>query len=325
MSTVTPGTLIRGYRVGRCLGRGAMGEVYEARREAIGRRVALKILRHGTDTALNAAKRLLEEARAVNVIHHPGIIQIFDVGLMDQRRPYLVMELLEGRSLASMMKRGPMQLTAATSILEQMLSALDAAHRAGVVHRDLKPSNVFLVGDGVKLLDFGVARREGREELLTAPATTVGSIGFMAPEQLRGQTSPASDLYALGCLAFLMFTGVPVFPARNAPENARLHLLSAPPKLRTVRSQLSPSLETWVARLLEKSPEDRFASAQVALDELRSHRLEPSLRRTEVVPAFVPPNPERTRPSSRFVPGTARAVPPRPPVPTVIVSGDPDP
>ncbi|MFT3710198.1 MAG: serine/threonine-protein kinase [Archangium sp.] len=304
--SLTPGVLIKGYRVGRCLGRGAMGEVYEARREAIGRRVALKVLRQGTDTALNAAKRLLEEARAVNVIRHPGIIQIFDVGVMESRRPYLVMELLEGRSLGTVLRRGALQLAEATHVLEQILCALVAAHSAGVVHRDLKPSNVFLIDEGVKLLDFGVARREGREELLTAPATTVGSIGFMAPEQLRGQSAPASDLYALGCLAFLMLTGQPVFATRSLPENARLHLLATPPRLRSLNAQLSRELEAWVACLLEKSPDERFSSAAVALDELRSLRLEPSEQRTVLVPAFVPPDPSPTRVHSRL----AKATPP---------------
>lgn len=156
--SIAEGTMINEYRVGKCLGRGSMGEVYEGRHET--RRVALKVLREGADDQLNAGRRLLEEARSVNAIRHPGIVEVLDIGLFTDRRPFLVMELLEGASLSARIKSSPVQWQEAVKWLDGILDALDAAHRAGVVHRDLKPSNVFLVGkpgdERVKILDFGL-------------------------------------------------------------------------------------------------------------------------------------------------------------------------
>jgi serine/threonine-protein kinase len=273
-----------------------MGEVYEAVHQSIGRRVAIKLLRDGADDQLNAGRRLLEEARSVNAIRHSGIVDVFDIGLYADRRPYLVMELLEGLSLSARIRQGPVLAEDAVSWLEGILEALEAAHAAGVVHRDLKPSNVFLTGKRepfkVKLLDFGVARRAGRKEVFTAPSMAVGSVGFMAPEQLQGKATPASDLYAVGCLAFQLFAGRPVFPLKNIPDAARKHLMEPPPRLREVRESLSAELEGWVDHLLRKRPADRPASAHAALEELRVVDLDPELttsrQRTEMVPAFKP-------------------------------------
>lgn len=286
--------MIKEYRVGKCLGRGSMGEVYEGRKDS--KRVALKILREGAEDQLNAGRRLLEEARSVNAIHHPGIVEVLDIGLFTERRPFLVMELLEGASLSARIKAKPIAWQAAVGWLDGVLDALDAAHRAGIVHRDLKPSNVFLVGleERVKLLDFGVARRAGRKENFTAPQMAVGSVGFMAPEQLQGNASPASDLYAVGCLAFQLFTGRPVFPLKNIPDAARKHLSEPAPLLRSLKPDLAADLELWVDKLLRKNPTDRHRSAQAAMLDLRSLDLEPELthsrQRTELVPAFTPPS-----------------------------------
>ncbi|MFZ5443521.1 MAG: serine/threonine-protein kinase [Myxococcota bacterium] len=315
---VTPslpeGTVINGYRLGRCLGSGSMGEVYEAKHSVIGRRVAIKVLRPGADELLNAGQRLLEEARSVNAIHHPGIVDVFDLGMAADRRPYLVMELLHGRPLSLRIKQGPVPFDEAKLILEGVLEPLAAAHRAGVVHRDLKPSNIFLLDERVgrvrvKLVDFGVARREGRKELLTAPSMAVGSMGFMAPEQIMGHAEPASDLYAIGCVAFLMLTGRPVFPTRNIPENARAHVQDPAPKVRTLKPELPGALETWVAQLLEKEPGRRHANAEIALAALKllDGRVGAT---TELVPAFVPTE----RGPVPTVPANERAtVPGRPP------------
>jgi len=290
--------MIKDYRVGRCLGRGSMGEVYEAVHQTIGRRVAIKVLRDGADNQLNAGRRLLEEARSVNAIRHSGIVDVFDVGLYEERRPYLVMELLEGVALSTRIRQGPVVATDAVQWLVGILEALDAAHHAGVIHRDLKPSNVFLTGKHdplkVKLLDFGVARRAGRKEVFTAPSMAVGSVGFMAPEQLMGNASAASDLYAVGCLAFLLLSGKPVFPLKNIPDAAKKHMSEPAPQLRTVVKSISPDLELWVDRLLQKNPKDRPQSAARALADLKSADLEGTLtnsrQRTELVPAFTPPS-----------------------------------
>ena len=273
------GTKLNDYTLVRRLGTGAMGEVYEAVHAVIGRRVAIKVLKAGVDEALNASKRLLEEARVVNAIRHPGIVDVFDVGVFAGRRPYLVMELLEGRSLADRVKaEGALPLPHVLHLLEGVLEALGAAHRAGIIHRDLKPSNVFAVGappGRVKLLDFGIARRADREGApLTAPSMALGSVGFMAPEQLMGQAVPASDLYAVGCLGFLLATGKPVFPLKNIPEAARRHLSEPPPKVRSLRADAPPLFEDWVDMLLAKDVAQRPRTAEAALNALKAVREE---------------------------------------------------
>ena len=286
------GTAIADYRLLGSIGTGSMGEVYEARHEPSGRHVAIKVLREDTEEAANAGRRLLEEARAVIAIRHPGIVVVSDVGLMKgERRPYLVMELLKGVPLSVHLKKRRLPVPEAVSIIEGILDALAAAHRAGVVHRDMKPSNVFIVDPDtapkVKLLDFGVARREGRKEVLTGPAMAVGSMGFMAPEQLMGQAVASSDLYAVGCIAFLLLAGKPVFPLKNIPDNTRSHFSEPPPKLRAVRPEIGVGLEAWVDRMLQKKPAERYSSAGAALAALRALDT-PAGSRTELVTAFVP-------------------------------------
>jgi serine/threonine-protein kinase len=274
---VQVGSMIGDHRLLRKLGEGAMGTVYEAVHALIGKRVAIKVLKGVTDEGgVVAAKRLIEEARAVNAIQHKGIIDIFDAGLLSDGRPYLVMELLVGRSLHEAVKRTKtgLALRQVFHILEGILSALDAAHRAGVIHRDLKASNVFLVEQAqglpaVKLVDFGVARRRGRSEQLTMPSMTVGSIGFMAPEHLGGKPVAQSDLYACGCLAWLMLTGKPVFPYGNPGALIQQHLSERPRPVGQFRKDVPPELEAFVAWMLEKRVDDRPLSAEVALTVLR--------------------------------------------------------
>lgn len=252
-----------------------MGTVYEGVHEIIGKRVAIKVLKASAVEDQVAAKRMLEEARAVNAIQHAGVVDIYDVGMLAGGRPYLVMELLEGRSLhdeVRRLKRGlPMKLV--FHVLRGVLSALEAAHRAGVIHRDLKASNVFLVDQReglpfVKLVDFGVARREGRSEMLTMPQMTVGSMGFMAPEHIEGRPVAQSDLYATGCLAWLMLAGKPVFPYGNPGVLMQQHLNTKPPLVSTVRDDVSDELDAWVGWMLEKRAEDRPHNAEVALTTL---------------------------------------------------------
>lgn len=284
-----PGSMIGDHQLVKKLGEGAIGTVFEAVHGLIGKRVAIKVLKHGGEEGQVAAKRLLEEARAVNAIHHRGIIDIFDAGLLADGRPYLVMELLVGRSVHDELKRakGGLPLRLALHVLTGMLDALTAAHRSGVIHRDLKASNVFLVEQPkglplVKLVDFGVARRQTRSEVLTMPSMTVGSLGFMAPEHLAGKPVPQSDLYAVGCLAWLMLAGRPVFPYGNPGVLVQQHLHDPPAPVRTARKDVSAELDAWVAWLLEKRVEDRPHSAEVARDVL--HEAELALEGLRTVP-----------------------------------------
>lgn len=269
------GPAVKDYRLTGRLGAGAMGEVYEGVHVLIGKRVAVKVLRAGAQDALNSAQRLIEEARAVNVVSHPGIVDIFDAGMLGDGRPYLVMERLEGTSLHEHLKaNGALPLREVFHLLAGVLEPLAAAHRAGVIHRDLKPSNVFLCDapsglPRVKLLDFGVARRAGRTEALTQPLTTLGSLGFMGPEHLAGEVEPASDLYSVGCLAYQLVTGRPVFDVRSPNELATQHLEVRPIAPRVHRADTPLELDAWILWLLEKEPAERPSSAEVALAVLK--------------------------------------------------------
>ncbi len=276
LDPLRPGALVGDHQLGHKLGEGAMGWVFEAEHTLIGKRVAIKVMKGTGQEGRLAAKRLLEEARSVNAIRHRGIIDIFDAGVLADGRPYLVMELLEGRSLHDEVKRsrGGLSVRVVFHLLAGVLEPLMAAHRAGVIHRDLKASNVFLLNAPqglplVKLLDFGIARRKGREEVLTSPQMTVGSMGFMGPEHIAGKVVPQSDLYGVGCLAWLMLTGRPVFPYGNPMELLQNHVHVKPPSVRTLRAETPPELEAWVAWLLEKKVEARPFSAEVALTVLR--------------------------------------------------------
>jgi serine/threonine protein kinase len=268
--SLAPGTTVGEYEIVEVLGSGAMGEVFEAVHPIIHKRVAIKVMRGAAHESLTEARRLLEEARAVNAIRHPGIIDIFGANVLPDGRPYLVMELLEGQSLHDFLKtRHPLAIGDVFGLLEGILAPLAAAHRAGVIHRDLKPTNIFVTRSRtVKLLDFGVARRKEREPL-TAPKMTLGSLGFMSPEQLNGATVAQSDLYSVGCIAWLLITGRPVFAYGNAMELARHHLLTRPPPIGAVRGEVSAPLEAWVAAMLEKEPADRPGSADEALSQLK--------------------------------------------------------
>jgi serine/threonine-protein kinase len=271
---LAPGTPVGEYEIVSQLGEGGMGEVYAARHPIIGKRVAIKVMRRVATEALPEARRLLEEARAVNEIRHPAIIDIFGANVLPDGRPYLVMELLEGVTLMQHLKaNAPLPFREVFSLLEGILAPLSAAHRAGVIHRDLKTSNIFLVntleGRRVKLLDFGVARRDGRDEALTAPHLTVGSLGFMGPEHMEGNVGPQSDLYAVGCVAWLLITGRPVFSYKNLALLARDHLATVPPPITHVRKDTPDELASWVAWMLEKNTDDRPFSADVALKTLK--------------------------------------------------------
>ncbi|MDX2013557.1 MAG: protein kinase [Myxococcaceae bacterium] len=289
------GSTIGDHQIVKKLGEGAMGAVYEGRHQLIGKRVAIKVLKGTGEDGRVAAMRLLEEARAVNAIDHKGIIDIFDAGVLPDGRPYLMMELLVGRTLHDEVKRAKagLPLRLVFHVLRGVLDALVAAHRAGVIHRDLKASNVFLVDQPeglplVKLVDFGVARREGRQEALTMPSMTVGSMGFMAPEHIGGRPVPQSDLYACGCLAWLMLTGKPVFPYGNLPTLIKQHLEVMPPGVGTVRVETPPELEAFVAWLLEKRLEDRPHSAEVALTVLKeAEQSGDALRTVPGGPSFI--------------------------------------
>jgi serine/threonine protein kinase len=271
------GTQVSEYVIQEQIGTGGMGVVYRAVQPLIGKQVAIKVLRAESAGTAELVQRLLIEARAVNAIQHRGIIDIFGFGALPDGRPYVVMELLQGVSLdAFIRKHKPVSATETAAILDEMLAALGAAHRAGVIHRDLKPGNVFLCerSDGsraVKLLDFGIAKvAEIRlPRPLTAEGTVLGTPAYMAPEQVRGEKlTAAADLYSVGVIAFQMLTGR--LPFRGDPGRVLLsHVEVPPPAPSSLVAEVPAQLESIVLRLLSKLPSERFPSADAIRQELK--------------------------------------------------------
>src|SRR4051812_14405882 len=203
------------YRVLRKIGEGGMGSVYSAVQPVIGKRVAIKVLAPHIAAHPELVRRFVDEARAVNKIGHPNIVDIFSFGWLPDQRHYFAMEYLEGQTLSDRMKAGPIPVDEARRLLGQICGALEAAHQVGIIHRDLKPENIWIAqpkhGDSyAKLLDFGIAKLLGDAD--SAPHTQTGAImgtpAYMAPEQCRGiGIEPRTDLYSLGVILYEMFTG----------------------------------------------------------------------------------------------------------------------
>jgi serine/threonine protein kinase/Tol biopolymer transport system component len=245
---LAPGTELGPYRIENLIGAGGMGRVYRARDTRLNRTVALKILKEGF------GERFEREARAVAALNHPHICQLYDVG-----PNYLVMEFVEGVPL-----KGPLSLDKAVEYAGQVLDALDAAHRKGVVHRDLKPANILVSKQGVKLLDFGLAKQVkpvGSEvnttEGLTVAGSILGTVQYMSPEQLQGKTVDArSDLFSFGCLLYESLTGKRAFEGQNPASVVAAVLEREPAPL-----EISPPLDRVVQRCLAKDRDERFQTA----------------------------------------------------------------
>jgi serine/threonine protein kinase len=227
------------YRVGRELGRGGMGVVYAAYDEQLERPVAIKTIAAPAPDE-QARKRFQREARTAARIRHPNVCHIYEIGEHGDEL-FIAMEFLEGESLAEHLARGPLPIPEAVEISLAILSALDGLHGAGVVHRDLKPSNVFLTPHGVRILDFGLARAVPSGVVQTQEATTsgltqagaiVGTLAYMAPEQIRGELVDArADLFAMGAVIFEMLMGSRAFPGRTPMEVYHRTLYEQPPAL----------------------------------------------------------------------------------------------
>nr|WP_249347656.1 serine/threonine-protein kinase [Corallococcus exiguus] len=306
------------FTVEERIGEGGMGVVYRATHSLIGKQAAIKVLRAEL-VSPRVHERLLVEARAVNAIRHPGIIDIFGFGKLPDGRPYIVMELLEGRPLSELMSdQKRLDVPTVLWMLDQTLGALGAAHRAGVVHRDLKPANVFMVeppnaAPTIKLVDFGIAKLlENRESPTTMDGSVLGTPEFMAPEQIRGGTvGPATDLYALGIMAFQMLTGVR--PFQGDPVQVLFAQVDKVPPLPSSRAEgIPPELDTLVLQLLAKDPALRPRSAEAVQQQLLRVPME-SRTQTFARPPGLKPKTSTPRPVPVPKPAVAR-VPPRTPV-----------
>lgn len=272
------------YRILRTLGAGGMGVVYEAEDERLGRRVALKTIHEHIDDP-TSRERLWREARAAAVLTHPGICRIYDVG-EEGGRLYLAMELLEGESLATRLERGGLPLPEALAVMDEVLQALQALHDAGLVHRDLKPSNVHLTPHGARLLDFGLARPvvadADTEARLTRTGVILGTPGFMAPEQWRGEeVGPPADVFAAGALLFELGAGRPAFQGRTPLDLYHAVVHEAPPNL--CGGPVVEELDRLVRWALAREPEARPLSAGALAEELRAVAARAHGRETPVV------------------------------------------
>ena len=248
-----------------------MGVVFRARDPRLGREVAVKVLREGLTGDGERLRRFEREARAAGALNHPSVLAVYDVGT-DDGVPYVVSELLEGETLRERLSSGPLPPRKAVELAAQIAAGLAAAHERGIVHRDLKPENLFLTRDGrVKILDFGLAKL-GRTEPTAAEAETLaretrpgavmGTVGYMSPEQLRGQEADArSDIFALGLVLFEMLSGRAPFAAPTAADTLSAILHADPPELPAGGAVL-PGLDRIVRRCLEKSPGERFQSSR---------------------------------------------------------------
>ncbi len=277
---LSPGEKLGRYEVVSPLGAGGMGEVYRARDRELQREVALKILPEALSSDPDRVKRFEREAKATAALSHPNVLTVFDVGRQDGRT-YLVFEMLEGATLAGVMKGGALRTREALDYAGQVARGLAAAHAHGVVHRDVKPANLFLTTTGtVKILDFGLARIRGRgseshEETsteVTAPGHVLGTVSSMSPEQARGEPLDArSDLFSLGVVLYEMLSGRHPFRRTSSAETVSAILRDEPPELGALEGKVPVTVERLARRCLEKRPEDRFQTANdlaLALDLL---------------------------------------------------------
>ncbi len=261
------------------LGAGGMGEVYRARDTRLGRTVAIKVLPPALASDPQFRERFDREARLISSLDHPHICALHDVGQHDGTA-FLVMQYVEGGTLADRLARRALPLDEALPIGIQIADALDAGHRRGITHRDLKPGNVVLTKSGVKLLDFGLAKTrpsavgatvaETQPGSLTAPGMFLGTLSYMAPEQLDGDEADSrTDIWALGCVLYEMLTGARAFTGQSPSSVIGAILRDTPPPVsRTARSS-SPALGRLVAKCLAKDPERRWQSAADLGDELQ--------------------------------------------------------
>jgi serine/threonine protein kinase/Tol biopolymer transport system component len=279
--TLTPGTRLGPYEITAPLGAGGMGEVFRARDTRLGRDVAIKVLPHHLSDNPEVRARFEREAKTVSSLNHPHICTLHDIG-REGDTDYLVMELVDGETLAQRLEKGALPPADVLKLGGQIADALDRAHRAGVIHRDLKPGNVMLTKSGAKLMDFGLARATGMAgpggdsgvtvatltqsptvaSPLTAEGTIVGTFQYMAPEQLEGkETDARSDLWALGCVLYEMATGKRAFEGKSQASLISSIMGSQPAPISQLAPLAPPGLDRLVQACLAKDPAERLQSA----------------------------------------------------------------
>ncbi len=273
------------YQIQGVLGVGGMGEVYKAKDTRLNRTVAIKVLPRHLSERTDLRQRFEREARAIASLNHPNICAVYDIGKQDGI-DFLVMEYLEGETLSKRLKKGPLPTEQLLRTGIEIATALDQAHRHGVTHRDLKPGNIMLTKSGAKLLDFGLAKQSGsrppdgerspigdglpHSESLTEEGVILGTLEYMAPEQVEGKGIDArTDIFAFGVVLYEMATGWNPFEGESKASLTAAILTSEPPPISRIQPMTPPALDHVVQRCLAKDPEDRWQSAGDITSELK--------------------------------------------------------
>jgi eukaryotic-like serine/threonine-protein kinase len=297
---VRPGGRLGAFEILDAIGTGGMGQVYRARDTRLDRFVAIKVLSSEIADDPRSRERFDREARVVSRLAHPHICTLYDLGLArgeGVETPFLVMELLDGETLAARLARGALPIEQTVRIASQIADALSAAHAIGIVHRDLKPANIMLTTSGVKLLDFGLARwrgpvvasgttsADGRHDASSTAGLIIGTLPYMAPEQLRGESVDGrTDLFAFGAVLYEMLTGARAFAVDSQAALVAAILEHEPPPLAARQPLTPPALGRLVTRCLAKNPAERWQHAQDVTFELTEiqertvQRIEPPRR-----------------------------------------------
>jgi serine/threonine-protein kinase len=302
------GTPFGRYRLVELLGRGGMGEVWRAHDTAIDRMVAIKTLlpQFAQDTRFE--QRFRREARTAARLDEPHVVPIYDVGEINGRL-YLAMRLITGEDLQTLLKGAPLSPDRAIRIIEQVASALHAAHKIGLVHRDVKPSNILVTEDDFAyLIDFGIARAAG-ETGLTTTGATIGTWSYMAPERFSsGEIEPGSDIYALACVLYQALTGQLPFSGTTLEQVAMAHMTTPPPKPSVQRRGIPMAMDDVIATGLAKSPDQRYRTAKDLAQSARAalkRQVRETIPQSSVLPtqpAVAPlPRTMAAKPSSRYV------------------------
>src|SRR5467141_398126 len=279
---LAPGTQLGPYEIIAPLGAGGMGEVYRARDTRLERTVAIKILPAQFSSDPVRKQRFEREAKTISSLNHPHICMLFDVGHQDGI-DYLVMECVEGETLAKRLEKGALPLEQVLKIGAQIADALDKAHRSGVVHRDLKPGNIMLTPTGAKLLDFGLAKPAvppagvatltgavTQSSPMTGQGTIVGTFQYMSPEQVEGkEVDGRSDIFSLGAVLYEMVTGKRAFEGKSQLSVASAILEKEPEPISAAKPMAPPALEHAVKKCLSKLPDERWQSASDLASELK--------------------------------------------------------
>src|SRR5687768_8328742 len=283
--SLSPNSIFSHYRIVSKIGSGGMGEVYRARDERLDRNVAIKTLPANFADHQDRLDRFKQEAKATSALNHPNILTVYDIGDHDGT-PFIVSELLEGEELRDRLDEGPIPIRKTIDYAQQIVGGLSAAHERGITHRDLKPENLFITRDDrIKILDFGLAKLRERtpdmhgsedatKRALTDPGVVMGTVGYMSPEQVRGQSADSrSDIFSFGVILYEMLTGRRAFSGDSVIETMHSILKEDVPDLDESGVRIPPALEKLMRRCLEKKPEHRFHSAHdlgFALDAIAS-------------------------------------------------------